>query len=844
MEIRPHQFEALQRFDDYYYNDGNVRGILSMCCGSGKTFTVYNMMKHCINVHGENLFIFATSRVNLIKQVTEDFLNWFANDNIDCMFFLKVSENYVFKKSNGEKFDNYDYLKKRIADDVRLKLFTDKKIVIIITTYHGSKDIVSSFHDYNKTTRLNLLVPDLVILDEAHNTAGAGENEIKISQSLIVQHDENTLFSPQKILFVTATPLKIIKQNSSSTYLNDDTIYSMDNEVIYGDVIYEYPFKNGIHDGFIVDWDTIMLKRNNYEDEVNGLDIDSIKKRLRDHDKETINIIHFYISALLLIKIIRRYNIHNIIVYLSDVNQVKVFHECLNMVKDSYIEIYSVHDKNTPSLNKRNRENFENKNKIIDTNICKILLSVSMFDEGVDIKECDCVMFAMPRSAETTIVQNIGRALRPYEATDIYGNKYIKGIAYVIIPCTIFAIEDSEESVYSSKYNKIRQISDKMREDAEENIMYKRKVKLRDEFTNPTCDESIEEMSSLIDKKIVIDNVNNKTIKENIETTVSNLLTDDVKKDADGILNLIGLTSGNNNVSNIALDKIRQLARANNIETLPKLGELLQCKGIFSIPHEHYKGEFICYKELLFGNDKVLDFEQAKNIIKNELDLSKITEPKEWMAYCTNVFNNALNGIITNERELDILMRIPFNPKDYYIGEWDKDNNSKGWNDFLGKELKNTTGIEVKSDYVPIGSNAFKNLSNLFNDEHIKINKYKALQWQTYDTRYNLDILKDYLLSEFGICCDLEIRVQLTKKLLLDRFIINVHIPNMEYTFVPIIIYPDCSILYDKSIYDKQMFHKRTQATRTEKKYICESSKQDLINNLNIEIKEFFKKLS
>lgn len=159
---------------------------------------MYNIIKQCINKHDEKLFIFATSRVNLIKQVTEEFLTWCENDGIDAMIFLKVSESFIFKKNDGSKFKNYDYLKTRIADDVRLQLFTDNKIVIIITTYQGSKDIVSSFDKYNQNNEENQLVPDLIILDEAHNTAGAGEKEIKMSQSLIVQHDENTLFSPQK----------------------------------------------------------------------------------------------------------------------------------------------------------------------------------------------------------------------------------------------------------------------------------------------------------------------------------------------------------------------------------------------------------------------------------------------------------------------------------------------------------------------------------------------------------------------------------------------------------------------------------------------------------------------
>ena len=57
MKLRSHQLEALKQFEDYYYNDGNVRGILSMCCASGKTFTIYNIIKQCITNHNEKLFI-------------------------------------------------------------------------------------------------------------------------------------------------------------------------------------------------------------------------------------------------------------------------------------------------------------------------------------------------------------------------------------------------------------------------------------------------------------------------------------------------------------------------------------------------------------------------------------------------------------------------------------------------------------------------------------------------------------------------------------------------------------------------------------------------------------------
>jgi len=48
-KLRKCQQEALNAFEKYYYIDEeDDRGIISMCCGSGKTRTTYEIIKLCI----------------------------------------------------------------------------------------------------------------------------------------------------------------------------------------------------------------------------------------------------------------------------------------------------------------------------------------------------------------------------------------------------------------------------------------------------------------------------------------------------------------------------------------------------------------------------------------------------------------------------------------------------------------------------------------------------------------------------------------------------------------------------------------------------------------------------
>jgi superfamily II DNA or RNA helicase len=59
-KLRDCQKQAIYNFNKYFYidNDGeNDRGIISMCCGSGKTRTMYEIIKLCHSCYNKNFLL-------------------------------------------------------------------------------------------------------------------------------------------------------------------------------------------------------------------------------------------------------------------------------------------------------------------------------------------------------------------------------------------------------------------------------------------------------------------------------------------------------------------------------------------------------------------------------------------------------------------------------------------------------------------------------------------------------------------------------------------------------------------------------------------------------------------
>ena len=93
------QTEALNKFIKYYYDEKNTRGILCACCGYGKSYLMYKIIKECVINKGENLFIIATSRIKLIEQLGINISNKEIikkNKNKGLVYVLKIDDtNFI-----------------------------------------------------------------------------------------------------------------------------------------------------------------------------------------------------------------------------------------------------------------------------------------------------------------------------------------------------------------------------------------------------------------------------------------------------------------------------------------------------------------------------------------------------------------------------------------------------------------------------------------------------------------------------------------------------------------------------------------------------------------------------
>lgn len=861
-EYREHQLKAINNFEEHYYNNANSRGILSMCCGSGKTFTFYGIMKNSILNHNENFFIYTTSRILLVKGIVKDIIRWNFYANLDMDILIKVSDfniidiiNELIKKDfvGNKKFKNYaDELKKNkfkklddkndIIDTLKSRYILENKKIIIITTYESSKYIIDSISTYNNENnkkndnKLKAIIPNLLIADESHNLVSENNN-IKTAKLLLEESEDNN-FCPDKFLFMTATPLKVIKRNSSSTYNNDEIIFSMCNENIYGTVFFEYTFYEGIHKlpQCVLNFDVIYLDDFEIQDE----NIKDLMEDLKILNKDEQQEVYFNTIAQILLKIIKNYKLKHILIYLLNQTKVKNLYDILK----KYIlneELYMIISDQSSKEKKDNQSKFEE-----DNNNPKILLSVDILNEGIDIPIIDSVFFAEERNSETIIVQNIGRALRLHEN---------KKKAYVILPTKIYSIDNSYENSYSSKFKKIREICDILKEPPNINnaIYYTRKTKGDGiSFKNENEDEVINEMSGLVDDVMQVNLIDDKIIKDTVivEDNISIAKKSELGIIATRIANTFEIKSSDGKLSNISLIKLKKIVQDYKIINLYQLSKFLNDECVITNePHKSHIQDWLCYGDLLFN--KVYSYKEAINIIKLH-DLSKIDTPLKWIEYYNNLIDNEMKD--KNKTVLNDLFYIPSNPKTYYLEEWNNNDDEKnddelyGWSKFLGKELTNTIGIEINTSNATNAINAANNLQNIVNKDKDKIKSLIGNSWQSFDV-YNTDItkLKTYIDNFFNVDSIIKIRFMVNDLLCLKLKTINVYIHKLPFDIIPITIDFNKKIKYDKDIFNMSILLSKNKddvkKDRITDHNIHNKQVQTTIDNILMELKNYINNL-
>ena len=361
IEYKPYdyQIEAYEILSNYFKE--NKRGILSLPCGCGKTYTSYLI---------SNNF----SQIIIISPLRE-----FANQNLNRFIEYGYNEKSLLVDTDGER--NLDNIKEIIKKNKRL----------LISTTYKSIDLIKDC--------LDLFENSLFIIDEFHNLS---KNNIANETNDIYK----LLQSNHKILFISATPRIYDIENDDEEYdIND----------LFGEIVYKMDFKDAISNKYITDYRIWLPSIHENIEELN----EELNEELSIYDIEDDirNRCNYLYSCIL--------NNHSrkIIIYCKDLNDMNKMMDTMKILNNYYlidIDIYGINCEASENYRKEILNKFANNNDKI-----QLLFNIKILNECIDIPSCDSIYISYPIYNKITTIQRINRATRidknnPYKIANIY----------------------------------------------------------------------------------------------------------------------------------------------------------------------------------------------------------------------------------------------------------------------------------------------------------------------------------------------------------------------------------------------------------------------------------------
>jgi superfamily II DNA or RNA helicase/phage anti-repressor protein len=194
------------------------------------------------------------------------------------------------------------------------------------------------------------------------------------------------LFTNNNFLFMSATPLVFPLENN--------------NIEIFGNNIFELSWNDAIQNKYICDYNFYYPNNEKIIDRINEIKF----------DKTIIDKTILINKAYYLLESIKITNVKKCIVYLKSLDESNQFMKILNVINIYFelkIKSYEINYETTKILRNKYLNKFINDNTSIN-----LILNVHIFDEGIDIPQCDSIYLTHPNNNIQNIIQRISRANR------------------------------------------------------------------------------------------------------------------------------------------------------------------------------------------------------------------------------------------------------------------------------------------------------------------------------------------------------------------------------------------------------------------------------------------------
>ncbi|MER5349422.1 Helicase associated domain protein [Kitasatospora sp. NPDC002551] len=325
----------------------------------------------------------------------------------------------------------------RIADLVGAA--PEDRPVTVYATYASLERIVQAHRDFG------LPAWDLVVVDEAHRTAGSA------GKAWAAIHDD-TLVPAKRRLYFTATP-RIADDRRAKDGLADladagtdgaeklPVLCSMDDEAVYGKTVFTWTLGQGIEHGYLADY-RVLVPVVTDEDLRELLNLPAVADLRSQRSNEELLRLALQIAVL---RAVADLGLRRVITFHSRVSAAREFANTLpdasQLLPDAERpeRIWAKAVAGTDRLKDRRAAFTEFKAHTgEDGEECGILANARLLSEGIDVRAVDAICFADPKSSVIDIVQAVGRALR---------QSYRQGkVSWVIIPVYLPAPEVGDDT--------------------------------------------------------------------------------------------------------------------------------------------------------------------------------------------------------------------------------------------------------------------------------------------------------------------------------------------------------------------------------------------------------------
>ena len=359
-EPRGAQIEALYELKKTRL-DGNDKALVVAATGIGKTYLA------AFDSREFNRVLFVAHREEILKQAYESF----ANVRTDkWLYVIKDEEKLVADKEelleykvNDKTAQEYEYNMGFFMNSTK----DTKKDIIFASVQSLGKEKYLNERYFDKDYF------DYIVVDEFHHAVS------KNYQNII------NYFNPKFMLGLTATPDR----------LDNKDVFS----ICDYNTVYEATLKTAIDKGWLVPFRYYGI----YDESVNYDEVEY--KNGKYNEKELEKALSINNRAELILKHYKKYKSTRALGFCTSKSHAEFMAKYFNENGVPSCAVYS------SSEGEYNEERSIALKKLRDEDI-NVIFSVDMFNEGLDIKSIDMVMFLRPTESPTVFLQQLGRGLR------------------------------------------------------------------------------------------------------------------------------------------------------------------------------------------------------------------------------------------------------------------------------------------------------------------------------------------------------------------------------------------------------------------------------------------------